>query len=99
MAETPDFTPSAAAIRNIASGFIDQAVALPACLKSLDEMMDSCTLGAQCDDAATVLDNSARAAISRAFLLGLLVGGTQPAHVTQLLQAHAKATPNVSALH
>jgi hypothetical protein len=98
LAHTPDSAPSAAAIQNIAGGYIDQAVALPGCLKAMDDMIEAFAETAQCSDASTVLDNAARVTISRGFLLGLLVGN-QPAHMTQLLESHAKATPTISALH
>ena len=98
LAETPDYAPSAAAIRNIAGGYIDQAVALPGCLKAMDDMLEALNDTSQCSDEATVMDNAACVAISRGFLLGLLVGN-QPAHMTQLLETHVRATPTISALH
>ena len=45
------------------------------------------------------MDNAARVVIFRSCPLGLLVGGTLPAHMTQLLESHAQTSPTVCALH
>ena len=98
LAATLDHVPMAAAIRNIAGGYIDQAVSLRECLRAADDMVDDGILSASGSDAVA-MDNAARVAIARGFLTGLLVGMDRPRHATQLLKEHAEATPNAQAMH
>ncbi len=87
-----------AGIRAIAGCYIDQANMLPECLSTADDMIDDGILVAHGKDPVAV-ENAARVAMTRPFLLALLNGMERPKSTDVMIQEHEEFVPCPAVLH
>ncbi len=85
-------SPNSAGIQAIAGGYIDQANMLPECLNTADDMIDDGILVSHGTDPV-VVENAARVALTRPFLLALLNGMERPQSTDAMVKAYKDFVP------
>jgi hypothetical protein len=89
--------PNSAGIQAIAGGYIDQANMLPECLDTADDMIDDGILVSQGTDPV-VVENAARVAMTRPFLLALLNGMDRPQSTDAMVKEYKDFVPSPAVL-
>ena len=94
---TQSHGPRTAGIHAIAGGYIDQANMIRACLSAAEDMIDDGALVADGEDPI-VVENAARTAIYRPFLLALIKGRARPKGAASMIAAYEAFTPSTNTL-